>query len=139
MNCIKIDAHVHLWEKQDGLINGKRIIGLGNGKSDFMGEVRQMMPAYMDDNRNTAERLIASMDYARVNGAVITQEYMDGNQDEYLLKAKAKYPDRIKVCSLYWEKDDFRTDGFDGIKICAGRLAVRALFHSCETAGITVY
>ena len=45
MDCIKIDAHVHLWEKQDGLINGKRVYGVGGGRSDFCGEIRQMMPA----------------------------------------------------------------------------------------------
>ncbi len=144
MDCIKIDAHVHLWEEQDGLIGGKRVVGLTGGKSDFLGEIRQMMPAYMDDGCNTVERLIANMDYSRVNGAVITQEYMDGNQDEYLLRAKAKYSDRIRICSLYWEREDFRTEGFDGIKICAGRLsnldltAHMPVFKKAEKEGLFV-
>ena len=76
-----IDAHVHLWETQNGIVNGRQVVGIGNGKSDFGGEIRQMMPPYMEDNRNTIERLIANMDYARVSGSVITQEYIDGNQD----------------------------------------------------------
>lgn len=144
MDCIRIDAHVHLWEKQDGLLGGKRVFGIGGGKSDFLGEVRQMMPPFMEDDRNTCERLIASMDYARVNGAVITQEYMDGNQDTYLLAARAKYPDRIRICSLYWENADFRTEGFDGIKICAGRLknqdltAHMPVFRAAQEAGLFV-
>ena len=122
MNCIKIDAHVHLWAKQQGIVGGRPVYSVGNGKADFGGEIRQMMPPYMDDNRNSAERLIANMDYARVNGAVITQEYIDGNQDMYLLLSKEKYRDRLRICSLYEERDDFRVDDFDGIKICAGRL-----------------
>ncbi|MBR5993646.1 MAG: amidohydrolase [Lachnospiraceae bacterium] len=122
MNCIKIDAHVHLWAKQQGIVGGRPVYSVGNGKADFGGEIRQMMPPYMDDNRNSAERLIANMDYARVNGAVITQEYIDGNQDMYLLLSKEKYRDRLRICSLYEEHDDFRVDDFDGIKICAGRL-----------------
>lgn len=122
MNCIKIDAHVHLWAKQQGIAGGRPVYSVGNGKADFGGEIRQMMPPYMDDNRNSAERLIANMDYARVNGAVITQEYIDGNQDIYLLLSKEKYRGRLKICSLYEERDDFRVEGFDGIKICAGRL-----------------
>ncbi len=122
MDCIKIDAHVHLWDVQNGIVNGKPVTGLGSGLSDFGGQVRQMMPPYMDDNRNTAKRLIANMDYARVNGAVITQEYIDGNQDNYLLKSKEEYKDRIKICALYEENRSFNTKGFDGIKICAGRL-----------------
>lgn len=124
---IIIDAHLHLWEKQDGSVNGLPVYHIGNGKSTFLGETRQMMPAYMDDGRNTAERLLGNMDYACVSGAVCTQEYMDGNQDEYLLSVRRKYPDRFRICSLYWESDDYKTEGFDGVKVCAGRLAERNL------------
>lgn len=117
-----IDAHAHLWKKQNGLVDGKRVFPLNNGKSDFGGEIRQMMPPYMTDGENTANRFIANMDYAGVNGAVITQEEIDGNQNEYLLKAKKEYSDRLKICSLYTEYTSLEADGFDGIKICAGRL-----------------
>ena len=117
-----IDAHVHLWKVQNGRVNGSRVYGLGNGRSNFGGEIRQMTPPYLLNTENTVEGLIANMDYAQVNGAVVTQEYIDGNQDVYLKLAKEKYPDRIKICSLYEENDDFQTEGFDGIKICAGRL-----------------
>lgn len=117
-----IDAHVHLWKVQNGRVNGSQVYGLGNGRSNFGGEIRQMTPPYLLNTENTVEGLIANMDYAQVNGAVVTQEYIDGNQDAYLKLAKEKYPDRIKICSLYEENDDFQTEGFDGIKICAGRL-----------------
>lgn len=117
-----IDAHVHLWKVQNGRVNGSQVYGLGNGRSNFGGEIRQMTPPYLLNTENTVECLIANMDYAQVNGAVVTQEYIDGNQDAYLKLAKEKYPDRIKICSLYEENDDFQTEGFDGIKICAGRL-----------------
>ena len=70
-------------------------MGLGNGKSLFYGGVHQMMPPYMEDNRNTAERLIANMDYARVNACAVTQEYLDGKQDAYLLKVKEKISRQI--------------------------------------------
>lgn len=122
-----IDAHLHLWKKQQGMVNGMPVYDIGSGKSMFMGEVRQMMPAYIDDGANTAERLLGNMDYARVNAAVCTQEYMDGNQDEYLKKVRQTYPNRFRVCSLYEEKSNYRTEGFDGIKVCASRLADRDL------------
>lgn len=122
-----IDAHLHLWEKQQGIVNGMPVYDIGSGKSMFMGEVRQMMPAYIDDGANTAERLLGNMDYARVNAAVCTQEYMDGNQDEYLKKVRQTYPNRFRVCSLYEERSNYRTEGFDGIKVCASRLADRDL------------
>lgn len=117
-----IDAHAHLWKKQDGMANGCPVTALQNGKSRFNGELRQMMPPYMVSGENTAEMLLSNMDYAGVNGAVITQEEIDGNQDEYLLTAKQAYPDRLKICSLYEEGKPYKTAGFDGIKICAGRL-----------------
>ena len=98
---IIIDAHVHLWETQDGCVNRLPVQSVGNGKSTFLGGIHQMMPPYMVDNRNTAELLIANMDYARVNACAVTQEYLDGNQDEYLLKVKEKYPDRFKITALY--------------------------------------
>ena len=138
---IAIDAHVHLWEKQQGRLNGRPVVGVGNGKSNFGGEIRQMIPPYMEDDKNTVERLVANMDYACVSGCVVTQEYIDGNQDSYLLKAKAKFPNRLKICSLYEEKDDFLTEGVDGVKICAGRLAdgdltkLLPVFRKVEQAG----
>lgn len=122
-----IDAHAHLWKTQKGKAFGKDVFSVGNGKSNFGGEIRQMMPPFITDGENTAERFIANMDYAGVSGAVITQEEIDGNQDEYLLFAKEKYPNRLKICSLYEENRPFSLDGFDGIKICAGRLPTQDL------------
>ncbi len=117
-----IDAHAHLWKKQNGIADGRAVFDAGNGKSNFGGEIRQMLPPYMTDGFNSAERLIANMDYAGVSCAVITQEEIDGNQNEYLLCAKKAYPERLRVCSLYTENNPIVTDLFDGIKICAGRL-----------------
>ena len=114
-----IDAHAHLWKKQNGIVNGKPVFDIGGGRSDFGGEIRQMMPPYITDGENSVERLIANMDYAGVSGAVITQEYIDGNQNEYLKSCKS---DRIKICALYEEKPMEDISGFDGIKICASRL-----------------
>ena len=141
MGRVMIDAHVHLWETQNGMIQGKPVVSVGNGKSTFLGEIRQMMPPYLMDGKNTAERLLANMDYAQVNACVVTQEYMDGNQDEYLLRVRKQWPDRFRVCSLYEEKEPFGLDGFDGVKICACRLAdqdlkkLRPVFQKVNDAG----
>ena len=124
-----IDAHAHLWQKQSGIVNGKPVYDIGGGRSNFGGEVKQMMPPYMTDGVNSVERFLANMDYAGVSGAVITQEYIDGNQDEYLLTCKS---DRIKICALYEEKPLGDMSGFDGIKICAGRLADKNLLNHIE-------
>ena len=124
-----IDAHAHLWKKQNGIVNGKPVYDIGGGRSDFGGEIKQMMPPYMTDGENSVERFLANMDYAEVSGAVITQEYIDGNQNDYLLSCKS---DRIKICALYEEKDLGDISGFDGIKICASRLNDKNLLNHIE-------
>lgn len=138
-----IDAHIHLWDRQAGRVNGKPVVPLTGGRSDFGGELRQMMPPYMLDGRNTVEMLMANMDYTRVSGCVITQEYIDGSQDAYLLKCREKYPQRMKITCLYEERpmeDDWMAK-FDGVKICAGRLenqdllAHEEIFRQAERLG----
>ena len=136
-----IDCHAHLWKTQNGRVDGRAVTGLKNGRSDFGGEVRQMMPPYMLGGENTAEMFLSNMDYAGVSAAVITQEEIDGNQDDYLLAAKAKYPARLKICSLYEEGKPFALSGFDGVKLCAGRLPTQdltkhaAVFEAANAAG----
>jgi hypothetical protein len=117
-----IDAHTHLWKAQTGRRDSAPVRSLKNGLSDFGGEIRQMMPPYMLDGENSPEMLIANMDYAGVSGAVVVGEVMDGNQDEYFKAAKAKYPDRLKICAFFDEGEPYTLEGFDGIKICACKL-----------------
>jgi predicted TIM-barrel fold metal-dependent hydrolase len=95
-----IDAHAHLWLQQDTELNGKKIRTLDNGKSLFMGEIRQMLPPFIIDGRNTAEIFLSNMDYAQVSAAVITQEYIDGLQNSYLLEVQQKYPARFLCCGM---------------------------------------
>ncbi len=140
-----IDSHVHLWKTQNGRVNGRPVVSLGGGKSNFGGEIRQMTPPYMLNGENTAEMLISNMDYAGVSAAVVTQEEIDGNQDAYLLSAKAQYPDRLQICSLYEEGRPFTLNGFDGVKLCAGRFSTRdltkhaAVFEAADKAGKFVF
>jgi predicted TIM-barrel fold metal-dependent hydrolase len=124
-----IDAHAHLWKEQKGTVDGRPVFSLGGGKSDFGGEIRQMTPPYITNGFNSAEIFAANMDYACVNAAVITQEQIDGSQNDYLRAVRKAYPDRFRVCSLYEEGKEVETDGFDGIKICAGRLRNQNLIY----------
>ena len=95
-----IDAHSHLWLHQDTEVEGKKIKTLHNGKSYFMGEIRQMVPPFMVDGRNTAEIFLSNMDYAQVSAAVVTQEYIDGMQNEYLRKVQIRYPFHFLCCGM---------------------------------------
>lgn len=125
-----IDAHAHLWLHQDAEVEGKKIKTLENGKSEFMGEIRQMLPPFMTDGKNTAEILLSNMDYAQVSAAVITQEYIDGMQNDYLLEVQRKYPGRFLCCGMVEARQPGCPEqaialirrGFKAIKIPAQRL-----------------
>lgn len=125
-----IDAHAHLWLKQDTVVDGMPIRTLENGRSLFMGEVRQMVPPFMVDGVNSAEVFLSNMDYAQVSAAVITQEFIDGIQNDYLQEVAQRYPNRFLVCGMCeFRKPNFLPHakelldkGFRAIKIPAQRL-----------------
>ena len=94
-NRVIIDAHSHLWLKQDTWVDGKRILSLKNGRSIFMDEEVQMIPPFMIDGVNSAEVFLSNMNYAQVGAAVVVQEVIDGNQNAYLTEVQQKYPDRF--------------------------------------------
>ncbi len=126
-----IDAHAHLWLRQDTLVQGLPVRTLTNGRSIFLGEERQMIPPFLIDGRNTAEVFLSNMDYAQVSAAVITQEFIDGSQNDYLQEVAARYPDRFFVCGFcdYWQPGFFagarqliEERGFKAMAIPAHRL-----------------
>lgn len=125
-----IDAHAHLWLKQDTVVDGLPIRTLENGRSLFMGEIRQMVPPFMVDGVNSAEVFLSNMDYAQVSAAVITQEFIDGIQNDYLQEVERKYPNRFLTCGMCeFRKPGFLVQavellnqGFRAIKIPAQRL-----------------
>ena len=95
----------------------------------FFGEERQMLPPFMIDGQNTAERFLSNMDYAQVSAAVVTQEFIDGLQNDYLLEVERHYPNRFFTFGMA----DYRKPGFldvakrlildfKGIKVPAARL-----------------
>ena len=135
---IIIDAHSHLWLRQDTTWNGLRIRTKdGNGsRSEFLGEERQMLPPFMIDGRNTAEVFLSNMDYAQVCAAVVVQEFIDGVQNDYLKTVLQSHPDRFFCFAMAdYFQDGFYDqvlrlldeDGFRGIAIPAHRLLGRRL------------
>ncbi len=126
-----IDAHSHLWLNQNTVVDGQPIYQLepNRSRSLFFGEERQMLPPYMTDGQNTAERFLSNMDYAQVAAAVVTQEFIDGLQNSYLLQVERRYPERFFTFGMA----DYRQPGFlslaeslindfKGIKVPAARL-----------------
>ena len=117
-----IDAHSHLWLRQDTMVDGQVIRTLGNNgsRSLFFGEERQMLPPFMIDGRNTAEVFLSNMDYAQVAAAVVVQEVIDGCQNDYLTEVQSKWPDRffcMGMCCTEEEAARLKAAGLKGIAI----------------------
>ena len=120
-----IDAHSHLWLKQDTWVDGKRILSQKNGRSIFMDEEVQMLPPFIIDGVNSAEVFLSNMDYAQVSGAVVVQEIIDGNQNAYLKDVQRQYPNRffcMGMATTVEEAEAVREAGLKGIAIPGHRL-----------------
>ena len=127
-----IDAHSHLWLKQDTMVDGKVIRSLKNGRSIFMDEEVQMMPPFMIDGVNSAEVFLSNMNYAQVSAAVVVQEIIDGNQNAYLNEVQRRYPDRFFTMGMVdlgivgdevrQQAESLHSQGFRGIAIPGHRI-----------------
>lgn len=123
-----IDAHSHLWLRQDTEVDGQRIktMDKNGSRSLFFGEERQMLPPFMIDGRNTAEVFLSNMDYAQVSAAVVVQEIIDGCQNDYLTEVQKQWPDRffcMGMCHTEEEAAKLRAAGLKGIAIPGHRLS----------------
>ena len=135
MEKLIIDAHSHLWLRQDTSWNGLPIRTTKNGRSLFLGEEVQMLPPFMIDGQNTAEVFLSNMDYAQVAAAVVVQEFIDGLQNDYLAEVSRKYPQRCFVCGMadYLQEgfcrqaQELLEQGFRGLAIPGHRLLGRKL------------
>ena len=149
MEKLVIDAHSHLWLKQDTKWNGMEIRSMKNGRSMFLGNEVQMIPPFIIDGQNSAEIFLSNMDYAQVGAAVVVQEFIDGIQNDYLASVKRCYPNRFFVFGMVdYLKDRFADEairlmknGFEGIAIPGHRLLGKPLtcdemmkmFHEMES------
>lgn len=151
-----IDAHSHLWLRQDTSWNGMPVRTLTNGRSFFLTEEVQMVPPFMIDGVNSAEVFLSNMNYAQVGGAVVVQEFIDGIQNDYLAKVKSDYPERFFVFGMcdYFKPGFHDTaaslidNGFKGIAIPGHRLILSdgrvnlnspemmKMFHLMEDKGV---
>lgn len=151
-----IDAHSHLWLRQDTSWNGMPVRTLKNGRSFFLTEEVQMVPPFMIDGVNSAEVFLSNMNYAQVGGAVVVQEFIDGIQNDYLAKVKSDYPERFFVFGMcdYFKPGFYDTaaslidSGFKGIAIPGHRLILNdgrvnlnspemmKMFHLMEDKGV---
>ena len=95
-----IDAHVHLWLSQRGEVNGLPVYDLGEGRSQFGSEVRQMMPPYMTDGVNSAERVLEMMAAGASAVQVGAANLADPFSSKKIIEALPAAMERYGVSSL---------------------------------------
>ena len=141
-----IDAHSHLWLRQDTWVDGKRILSLKNGRSIFMDEEVQMLPPWLVDGVNSAEVFLSNMDYAQVGAAVVVQEVIDGNQNAYLTKVQQQYPDRFFCMGMAWNLNEAKAVyeaglkgiAFPGHRMHESLLSLMPVFKYMEEKGMVL-
>ena len=146
MGKLLIDAHSHLWKKQDTWVDGKRILSLKNGRSIFMDEEVQMLPPWLIDGVNSAEVFLSNMDYAQVGGAVVVQEVIDGNQNAYLTEVQKKHPERFFCMGMAWTLEEakavqeagLRGIAFPGHRMKESLLTLIPIFKYMEEQGMVL-
>jgi predicted TIM-barrel fold metal-dependent hydrolase len=90
-----IDAHSHIFPQVRGLVADGPTRGLGYGRIAVGGNEEQLMPPYNEKTIYTPEMLLANMDWAGVDKAMLLQGTFYGDWNPYVGEALEKYPERL--------------------------------------------
>ena len=97
-----IDAHSHIFPEVRGATGRGPTRGLGYGRIAVGDEETQLFPPYNQTTVFTPEMLIANMDWAGVDKAVLLQGPFYGEYNSYVLEALNRYPYRL-VGAAYFD------------------------------------
>ncbi|MAP16751.1 MAG: amidohydrolase [Verrucomicrobiales bacterium] len=127
-----IDAHMHIWNKVHGLVNGEFPVRPLKSGMISIGEEKMLgMPAVFKECQALAEYVVGEFDASGVQAGVVVQEYLDGPQNDYLLSVQRNYPGRFFFHALpnFFNRDEVVSEsrnlferGFRGLKLCGGHL-----------------
>ena len=125
-----------LWDLEKPGLGGYREVGLDlpsfgrvTWKKDGVDYYLQFMPPSLQTNEAPPELLIAMMDHAGVDVAVLQNDHLYGDLNEYFASAIKAYPDRliglIQVDETIADHDDQIAKLHDGVKS-----GLRGLFYA---------
>ncbi len=102
-----IDAHAHVFPEVRGMTRQGATRGLGLGRIQVGSETQQLFPPYGAETRFTPEMLVANLDWAGVDKAVLLQGPFYGECNWYALDAIRAYPGRLAGLAYLdpWEGD----------------------------------
>jgi predicted TIM-barrel fold metal-dependent hydrolase len=121
-----IDAHAHIFQNVHGLTQQGPTQGVGYGRIRMGGETSQLIPPYNHETCFTSEMLLANLDWAGIDRAILLQGPFYGGNNSYVLEAIHKYPDRLTGVAFLdpWKEDApdqfdliLKSSRFRGIKL----------------------
>lgn len=129
-----IDVHAHIFAELNGMVATGPIHGIGYGRASVGGETIQLLPPLNEKTTHTPEMLIAHMDWAGVDKAVLLQGPFYGECNHYVLDAIRRFPDRLigSACIDPWTEGSRAV--FDEIRASGGFRAVK--LECSESTGL---
>ncbi len=105
-----IDAHAHIFPAVHGQAGPDPVRGQSFGRITVGAQSRQLLPPFNARVEHTPEMLIAHMDWAGVDKAVLLQGPFYGECNAYVAEAAARYPSRL-IAAAYidpWSENSRR-------------------------------
>ncbi len=100
-----VDAHAHIFPRFRGRVAAGPVEDRGYGRIAIGSRIVQALPPCGERTEFTAEMLIAHMDWAGVDKAVLLQGPYYGECDQYVAKALARYPERLRGAAYFDPRD----------------------------------
>lgn len=130
-----IDAHAHIMTTVNGLTISGPTRSLPWGKVKWGDETIQLLPPFSEVTAFTAEMLLAQMDWAGVDRAVLLQGPFYGEANAYIASAIARWPDRFVGA---FAPDPFAPDARQIYRRCVEDYGLRIVkFELTEPTGLT--
>ena len=106
-----VDAHSHIFPRIHGINAAGPTRGMGYGRAMVGAEEVQVTPPFGDGLAYSPETLLANLDWAGVDRAVLLQGPFYGECNRYVTEALQRYPDRLvgAACFDPWMADGRRT------------------------------
>ena len=114
-NTMLIDSHAHIFPQVKGLTGQGPTLGIGLGRITVGGKTSQLIPPYGKETLFTPEMLLANMEWAGVDKAVLLQGPYYGECNQYALDAMRTYPDRLVGVAYLDPWDEKSRAAFDWI------------------------
>jgi len=95
----------------------------------------QFFPPTLDDMIATPERMLAQMQYAGVDKAVLQFAKLYGITYEYMGDLMKRWPDKFRCCTAVTEKDADKPEQIDALRRSVRDMGMTALYYSAPAEG----